>query len=92
MSAMRACSLPDESRIPDAWRSGVGTALMQDALNKFRRDGWQRVSLWVVDGNERAVSFHKRVGFEFDGASAAHQASGAREIRMRLALTATHAY
>lgn len=72
---------------PDAWRSGVGTALMKDALARFREDGWQIVSLWVADGNERAVRFYKRLGFEFDGARTTHEASGAREVRMRLSLT-----
>jgi ribosomal protein S18 acetylase RimI-like enzyme len=72
---------------PDAWRSGVGTALMQDALDRFRNDGWRMVSLWVADGNERAVRFYTRLGFAFDGASTTHEASGAREVRMRLLLT-----
>ena len=71
---------------PHAWRSGVGTALMNDALDSFRRDGSQAVSLWVADGNTRAQELYKRLGFEFDGASTAHQASGALEVRMRLPL------
>lgn len=72
---------------PEAWRSGVGTALMTDALDRFRRDGWRVVSLWVVDGNDRAQKFYEQFGFEFDGASATHEPSGARELRMRLTLT-----
>jgi ribosomal protein S18 acetylase RimI-like enzyme len=72
---------------PNAWRSGIGTILMRDALESFRRDGWQTASLWVADGNERAVSFYKRLGFEFDGATTTHEPSGARELRMRLRLT-----
>jgi GNAT superfamily N-acetyltransferase len=71
---------------PDAWRSGVGNALINDALDRFRRDGWRVASLWVVDGNERAEEFYKRFGFEFDGASTVHEASGAREVRMRRTL------
>lgn len=73
---------------PEAWRSGVGSALMQDALDRFRHDGWQTASLWVVEGNTRAQSFYRRFGFEFDGARTAHEPSGAREVRMRLPLTA----
>jgi len=73
---------------PDAWRSGVGTVLMNDALGRFRSDGWRVASLWVVDGNDRAERFYQRFGFEFDGASKTHEASGAREVRMRLPLTA----
>lgn len=71
---------------PDAWGQGIGTLLMDDALDGLRRDGWQEVSLWVLDGNERAQRFYRRLGFVFDGASTTHAASGARELRMRLSL------
>lgn len=73
---------------PESWRSGVETVLMNDALDRFRRDGWRVASLWVVGGNDRAVKFYQRFGFEFDGASTTDEASGAREVRMRLPLTA----
>ena len=73
---------------PDAWRSGVGTALLNDALDGFRRDGWQAISLWVVHGNDRAQRFYEQFGFKFDGASTTHEPSGAREARMRLPLRA----
>jgi len=73
---------------PDAWRSGVGTALMTDVLDRFRRDGWKVASLWVVDGNDRAQSFYRRLGFEFDGASITDPEDGATELRMRLPLSA----
>jgi ribosomal protein S18 acetylase RimI-like enzyme len=73
---------------PDAWGSGVGTALMTDALDRFRRDGWQAVSLWVVDGNNRAQSFYGRLGFQFDGARTHDEEDGATEARMRLPLAA----
>ena len=72
---------------PEAWRSGAGTALMNDALDRFRCDGWRVASLWVVDGNDRAQKFYQRFGFELDGANTCHEASGAREVRMRLPLT-----
>lgn len=72
---------------PDAWRSGIGTALMNDALDRFRSDGWQVASLWVADSSARAQGFYQRLGFEFDGASAMHEKSGARIVRMRLPLT-----
>jgi ribosomal protein S18 acetylase RimI-like enzyme len=75
----------------DAWRSGVGTALMQDALDRFRRDGWRAVTLWVMVGNERAQKFYKKFGFGFDGSSDIHEGSGARKVRMRLPLAGASA-
>jgi ribosomal protein S18 acetylase RimI-like enzyme len=71
---------------PDAWRSGVGTALMTHALDALRRDRWRAASLWVAEGNDRALRFYEQFGFKLDGSSAAHRPSGAREVRMRLLL------
>lgn len=73
---------------PDAWRSGIGTALMQDALERFRRESLRAVTLWIVDGNQRAEAFYKRLGFTFDGATRVHGATGATLLRMHLGLTA----
>ena len=75
---------------PDAWRSGIGTALMQDVLERFRRESWRAATLWVVDGNQRAVALYKRLGFTFDGATQAHETMGATLLRMHLDLTALH--
>lgn len=72
---------------PDAWGCGVGTALVHDALASLKRDGWRTVSLWVVDGNDRARTFYERLGFRLDGASTTHEGSGARELRMTMALS-----
>ena len=71
---------------PTAWRSGVGSALVEHALADFRRDGWRTVTLWVADKNQRARCFYERLGFELDGAEGAHQGSGERKVRMRLEL------
>lgn len=67
---------------PHAWRSGVGTALMNDALERFSRDGWRMASLWVVEGNKRAEEFYKRLGFVFDGATQTHRDLDATLLRM----------
>lgn len=76
---------------PVAWRSGVGGALMADALARFRREGWSTATLWVVDGNTRAQAFYRRLGFQEDGAASTHAPSGATELRMRVSLTAVGA-
>jgi GNAT superfamily N-acetyltransferase len=71
---------------PAAWRSGVGTALMTDALERLSRDGWGTATLWLVENNARAEQFYKRLGFTFDGTTQAHEELGARLVRMSLAL------
>lgn len=41
--------------------AGVGFALLREAL------GDADAYLWVLDGNERAITFYERQGFRFDG-------------------------
>ncbi|WP_230082373.1 MULTISPECIES: GNAT family N-acetyltransferase [Streptococcus] len=45
----------------------IGYRLMQFALEQLKE--FQQVSLWVLEGNERAIRFYERVGFRFDGIS-----------------------
>lgn len=68
---------------PDAWRRGVGTALMDRSLRDLRAGGWRWVSLWVLAGNRPARDFYARFGFEPDGAEMTHEDSGAKEVRLR---------
>jgi len=79
-------SLRDEGEIPalyvhpDAWRTGVGRALMDAALAELRgRD----VFLWVLEENERGRAFYASYGFEPDGGRETNEL-GPEEIRVRL--------
>ncbi|WP_017555526.1 GNAT family N-acetyltransferase [Nocardiopsis baichengensis] len=69
---------------PDAWRSGVGSALMRAALPAL--DGAPAL-LWVLKGNERAIAFYSAFGFVPDGAERALErlnvspGQGVREVR-----------
>lgn len=57
--------------------SGAGQALLDEVL------GADAASLWVLEGNRRAVAFYARNGFEHDGArkSSGYEAGG-DEIRL----------
>ncbi len=46
---------------------GIGTALMERALNYARERNRDVVELWVGVGNLRAIEFYKRFGFEERG-------------------------
>lgn len=48
------------------WGAGVGRALLVAAV------GDRPAYLWVLDGNERAIGFYRRQGFELDGATEVH--------------------
>lgn len=44
---------------------GVGYALMDRALNALKE--YRQIAVWVLSGNERAIRFYNRFGFDFDG-------------------------
>jgi ribosomal protein S18 acetylase RimI-like enzyme len=73
---------------PDAWRVGVGRALMDVALADLRADGWRSVTLWVLAENHPARDFYARFGFEPDGAEMTHESSREKEVRLRGRVTA----
>jgi len=72
---------------PEAWRHGVGAALVANALERLRGEGFREATLWSFRDNQRANAFYERQGFEPDGASQAREAfAGTVEIRLRQAL------
>jgi ribosomal protein S18 acetylase RimI-like enzyme len=62
---------------PPRFRTGIGTALLQAAHDRLAGD----VALWVLEGNEAALAFYRRHGYEVDGAKA-HDATGVEQLRM----------
>jgi ribosomal protein S18 acetylase RimI-like enzyme len=54
---------------PSAWRSGVGRTLAGEAVARLTARGFQMVTLWTWERNERARRFYERVGFAYDGTS-----------------------
>jgi len=48
------------------WGTGVGYALLETAI------GDRAAYLWVLHGNERAISFYERQGFRLDGTQDEH--------------------
>lgn len=49
---------------PDHWGEGHGRALLEAGEAHLRESGFDRVLLWVLDGNARARSFYERMGWE----------------------------
>lgn len=52
---------------PQAWRQGVGRALVSAALESLAAAGRRTATLWVLSTNERAIAFYERVGWVADG-------------------------
>ncbi|MGI8680534.1 MAG: GNAT family N-acetyltransferase [Mycobacteriales bacterium] len=50
------------------WGTGLGRRLMATALGALRKEGFRRVTLWVLEGNARARRFYEAAGLVPDGA------------------------
>lgn len=53
--------------LPNAWRHGFGRELMAAALKRLAEEGFEQVTLWVLDSNVRARSFYEAGGWSADG-------------------------
>jgi ribosomal protein S18 acetylase RimI-like enzyme len=51
---------------PEAWRRGVATTLWNDAKHRIGRTEATDITLWVIEGNERARRFYEAIGFEHE--------------------------
>lgn len=54
---------------PTGWSSGIGRELWLAARRQLQAQGFKRVSLWVIVGNQRAIDFYARAGFIEEPAS-----------------------
>jgi ribosomal protein S18 acetylase RimI-like enzyme len=69
---------------PDDWRSGVGRALVERSFELLAEEGYDEVTVWSFDGNDRANAFYESFGFRRDGAGQRREFSaGALEVRYR---------
>ena len=53
--------------LPEAWGQGVGRMMWLRMLESLQTQAIQEVSLWVLKGNERGISFYEKAGFKPDG-------------------------
>ena len=52
---------------PDWFGRGAGRALLDRAVGGMRAQGFLQATLWVVEGNARAIGFYERAGWKADG-------------------------
>ncbi|WP_374438883.1 GNAT family N-acetyltransferase [Pseudomonas panipatensis] len=48
---------------PQAWSRGIGRDLWQCSRQHLHAAGFLRVTLWALDGNQRALRFYRAAGF-----------------------------
>lgn len=78
--------------LPTCWGKGYGSALLTAALAQLQEQGYHFVTLWVLDGNQRAIRFYEAAGFAADGQEQEEMLPGGvvvRELRYRRALSPT---
>ena len=61
---------------PDILGESIGHTLMNHALSTFAAWGCERATLWVLEGNSRAISFYERQGWRCTGATKVDQSFG----------------
>ena len=73
---------------PDAVGTGVGAALMNEAVADMRARGYKQAILWVLEANDRGRRFYEKGGWRFDGVVKEEEMWGTtvREVRYRLDL------
>ena len=72
---------------PDAMGQGVGSALLDRAVDGMRGQGFLQAVLWVLEGNERAVGFYAKHRWKPDGTRNSHfRVFDAPALRMRFPL------
>jgi ribosomal protein S18 acetylase RimI-like enzyme len=70
--------------LPHLRGHGHGRALMDHALAEFRRRGFAAVTLWVLEGNQKARGFYEKCGFQLDGGIKNYPGTEVPEVRYRI--------
>lgn len=52
---------------PTHWGHGIGRSLLEAAAERLVAAGFDAATLWVVAGNQRAMSFYEALGWAADG-------------------------
>lgn len=53
--------------LPNQWRKGYGSKMMDTVLHDIVNAGYTKVMLWVFEENERARKFYEKHGFKTTG-------------------------
>ena len=61
---------------PETLGQSIGHTLMNHALSTFAAWGCERATLWVLEGNSRAISFYERQGWRCTGTTKVDQSFG----------------
>lgn len=68
---------------PDLWHVGHGQTLCRAGLERARERGFDSLTLWVLEMNERAREFYKEFGFVPDGGTKVDELTTERLVAFR---------
>jgi len=68
---------------PDRWRHGTGSLLHAAALQRLSSMGFTESTLWVLDGDDRALAFYRQAGRADDDRSKLATGPGGVELHER---------
>ncbi len=69
--------------LPEHWRRGGGTILMNAALRRLADAGFREAVLWVLETNEAARRFYEGGGWQADGSVKADDSRGFPLVEVR---------
>ncbi len=69
--------------LEDEWRQGLGRALLDTAVDHWRRGGAKTMVLWVFEDNARARGFYEAMGWQPDGGRQALELGGTSAVEVR---------
>ena len=71
---------------PETLGQSIGHTLMSHALSTFAAWGCERATLWVLEGNSRAISFYERQGWRRTGTTKVDQSFGLYLVEHEMAV------
>jgi ribosomal protein S18 acetylase RimI-like enzyme len=72
---------------PEFTRIGIGEKLMNSVFEIARKEKYQEIMIWVLDGNKKGSNFYKKIGFFEDGKKKIIEKWNREENRMIRLLT-----
>ena len=71
---------------PDYWGKGLGKQLFVRTCEAMKRNGFERITLWVATQNAQGRAFYERAGMTFDGGLKSASIGGTEVEEMRYTL------
>ncbi|NDC38832.1 MAG: GNAT family N-acetyltransferase [Proteobacteria bacterium] len=72
--------------LAEAQGTGAGNALWQQAVGELKRGGYEAITVWVLDTNQKARRFYERMGCVLDGGQKGATIGGQEVVELRYRL------